>query len=692
MTDDTDDTDDDLDHLETDDDRVAGDDEPEGASTDETEYEDGDEDEDEEPEPTTPYVTEDRTHEVDDGTELAVRTFRPADSGPDDPVPVLLQRTPYGRPEEPTGNFRSMAIDAGYALVFEDVRGRGESEGEFLPWVHEAADGRATIEWLADRPWSTGDVGTFGGSSPGQVQLFAAAAQPEGLRAISPMYTPSDLHRADFFQDGAMSAMTHLTWSLDDSIAGHTVDRLEDDGSLSAEVADECRDALEDALDRLPELARHRPLVDLVEDVLADVALPEGVTPGDVVPHWEAWTSRPEYDDFWRSFDPEVEYDRIEVPGLHGTGWWELCQSGTLANFAGLRDRSPAPQHLVVGPWAHQDSSGELGDLAFGEDASLMAYGYGERQLAFFDAYVRGAGESDGAGDNSGEAESSGAFEFLGDDGDRLVETFRTTVVGSDGNVHGEGEDAENDGAESRNENQGPRGSGEWTTHDDWPPADAATERWYLHSDGGAATDPGDGSLDRRRPAKFEPADEYVHDPTDPVPTRGGPLCCGEAASEPGPVDQRSVEARSDVCTYTTEPLSEPLELAGPVTLRLTATTTAPDADFTGKVVHVTDDGPAYNLCEGIRRVQYRHGRDRSTPIDPGEPVTVAIDLWACHHRIPAGDRLRLEVASSNAPRFDPHPGTTDPWEATDEDVQRAEQTVFHEVDRESVLELTVRR
>ncbi|HKL29645.1 MAG TPA: CocE/NonD family hydrolase [Natrialbaceae archaeon] len=608
---------------------------------------------DDEPEPTTPYVTEEYTHEADDGTELAVRVFRPEASGVDDPVPILLQRTPYGRPEEVTGNFRSMALDAGYALVFEDVRGRGDSGGEFLPWVYEADDGRATIEWLADRPWSTGDVGTFGGSSPGQVQLFAAAERPEGLRAISPMFTPSDLHRADFFQDGAMSALTFLTWSLDDSVAGHTVDRLEDDGTLSADVAEQCREALDAALDRLPELARHRPLNDLVDDVLADVDLPDGVTPGDVVPHWDAWTGRPEYDDFWRSFDPEPEYGRIEVPGLHGTGWWELCQSGTLANFAGLRDRSPAPQHLVVGPWAHQFTGPELGDLDFGEDASLMGYGYGELQLAFFDAHVRGDGE-------------------FYPDGDRLVETFRTTVI--------DGENGE--------------GGGEWTAHHDWPPTDATTERWYLHSDGDAAANPEDGVLDRRRPAKFEPADEYTHDPTDPVPTRGGPLCCGESSPDPGPVDQRPVEARSDVCTYTTAPLSEPLELAGPVTLRLTAITTAPDTDFTGKLVHVTDDGPAYNLCEGIRRVRYRHGRDRPVPIEPGEPFRVEIDLWASHHRIPAGDRLRLEVASSNHPRFDPHPGTTDPvpWETDSEDVRIAEQTVFHETDRESVLELTVRR
>ena len=624
--------------------------EPEKAEEGEAkdEPQEAEEEEEEAPKPTTPYVSEEYVHDADDGTTLAVRVFRPEGSGPDDPVPILLQRTPYGRPEEPTGNFRSMAIDAGYALAFEDVRGRGESGGEFLPWVQEGADGRATIEWLADRPWTTGDVGTFGGSSPGQVQLFAAAERPEGLRAISPMFTPGDLHRADFFQDGAMSALTFITWSLDESVAGHTVDRMEDDGTLPTDVADDCRDALSDALERLPDLARHRPLVDLVDDAFADVDLPADVGPADIVPHWDAWTSRPEYDDFWRSFDPEPDYGRIEVPGLHGTGWWELCQSGTLTNFAGLRDQSSAPQHLVVGPWAHQFTDAELGDLGFGEFASLGGYGYGELQLAFFDAYVRGEGP------------------FVAD-GDRLVETFRTTVV---------------DGA----------GGGEWTAHDDWPPRDAAAERWYLHSEGDAATDRADGVLDRRRPGKFEPVDEYTHDPTDPVPTRGGPLCCGESSPEPGPVDQRPVEERPDVCTYTTEPLSDPLELAGSVALRLTASTTAPDTDFTGKLVHVTDGGSAYNLCEGIRRVRYRHGRDRPVPVDPGEPLRVEIDMWACHHRVPAGDRLRLEVASSNHPRFDPHPGTVDPWEASTADVRTAEQTVFHELDRGSVLELTVRR
>ncbi|MFB6155766.1 MAG: CocE/NonD family hydrolase [Haloferacaceae archaeon] len=593
--------------------------------------------------PTIPYRTDDFTHEAPDGTSLAVRVFRP-EGGSD--LPVLLQRTPYGRPDGPEGlGVAAPALDAGYAVAYEDTRGRGDSGGEFLPWVHEAGDGAATVEWLADRPWSSGSVGTYGGSSPGQVQLFLAEARPEGLAAIAPMFSPSDLHRADFFQDGAMSAMTFLTWSLGDAVAGHTVDRLRREGRLDDETAEAVRDALGDALDRLKATACDRPLASLPERVLADVGLPDGLTPGDVVPHWEAWTSRPTYDEFWRSFDPEPDYDRIDVPGLHVTGWYELCQQGTLANFRGLRERSPAPQHLVVGPWAHQDTGGELGGLDFGDHASADAYGVWETHLAFFDTYVRD--------------EPRAPFDADG----RLVDTLRTTV---------------RDGC----------GGSRWTRHDDWPPRDARRERWHLGSSGAAATDPDDGRLSRTPGDKFEPADSWVHDPADPVPTRGGPLCCGDV--DAGPRDQREIERRDDVCTYTTPAFAAPVELAGPVRATLTVATTAPDTDFTAKLVHVAGDGPAYNLCEGVRRARYRNGRDREDPAPDG-PFAVTIDMWDAHHRVPAGDRLRLEVASSNFPRFDAHPGTADPWRATAADERRAEQTLYHERDRESVLELTVR-
>jgi len=584
--------------------------------------------------PTGAYRTDDYTHESPDGTALAIRIFRP--TGVEPPVPTLLQRTPYGRPETPDGlGVAARALDAGYAVAYEDTRGRGDSGGGFEPWIHEAADGAATVEWLADRPWSTGRVGMHGGSSPGQVQVLAALERPDGLAAIAPMFAPSDLHRADFFQDGAMNAQATLTWSLD-AVAADTVDRLHTAGRLDDGTAAAAHDAIESATDDLLETATTRPLIDLPAFVFADVTLPADVVPADLVPHWETWCSRPTYDDFWRSFDPEPDYDRIDVPGLHVTGWYELCQSGTLATYRGLRDRSPAPQHLVVGPWTHSDTSGTAGNLTVGDDGSAESYGVWETHLAFFDTYVRDRPRA----------------PF---DGGRLVETFRTGADDS------------------------------WERHDGWPPADAEQSRWFLRSSGTAATD--GGRLARDPPEKFEPPDRWTHDPTDPVPTCGGPLCCGDVAA--GPYDRRAIERRDDVCTYTTPPLESALDLAGPVRAELTLATDAPDTDVVATLVHRTDDA-AFNLTSGVRRVRYRRGRDREMPVPDG-PMRVAVDMWDVHHRVPAGDCLRLEVASSDAPRFDPHPGTTRPWEATDEAVRTAEQTLFHELDRESTLTVTRR-
>ncbi len=594
-----------------------------------------------------PRIVSDHTHDAPDGTRLSIRIFRPAGSGADSPVPVLLQRTPYGKPEDVTERaLAPKAIERGYAVAYEDTRGRGESAGEFLPWIHEATDGAATVEWLAQQAWSTGQVGMFGGSSPGHVQLFAAAEHPDSLAAIAPMFAPSDLHRSDFFQDGAMSAMTHITWALGESIAGHTVDRLERAGKLSNRTGASIRRALDAALDRLPSLVSHRPLVDLPDHVLANIDLPPGITPDDIVPHWREWVRRPTYDDFWRSFDAEVMYDEIDVPGLHLTGWYELCQNGTITNFEGLQDSASAPQHLVVGPWTHQDTSAECGDLAF-PGGSADSYGIWERHLEFFDTYLKG--------------EPGGGFVI----GDTIVDTYRTTIDAG-------------------------TGDGTWHRHLDWPPASARSEPWYLHSTGDAATNIEDGELARREPEKFEPPDTWTHDPDDPVPTRGGPLCCGERIPAPGPVDQREIEERDDVCTYTTAPLEAPIELAGPVSLSVALETTASDTDVTSTLVHVTDDG-AYNLCDGIRRARYRHGRDRVSTVPQGEPLRLTVDMWDVHHVVPEGDRLRVDIASSNHPRFDPHPGTSDPWQSTEDDVCTADQTLYHERDRASVLSITRR-
>jgi putative CocE/NonD family hydrolase len=210
------------------------------------------------------------------------------------------------------------------------------------------------------------------------------------------------------------------------------------------------------------------------------------------------------------------------------------------------------------------------------------------------------------------------------------------------------------------------QGRDHWVEESDWPPPRTTRERFYLRSG---------GRLDLEAPGGDEAPDGYRYDPADPVPTRGGtflgPRC--------GPQDQRPLEARPDILFYETPPLPRPLEIAGPVRLRLFASTDAPATDFSGKLVHVPADShrPALNLCEGIRRVETASS----------EPMPLEVDLWHASVEIPAGDRLRLEISSSNFPRFDAHPNLSgNPAHATE--VRVARQRIHHAADTPSFLEL----
>lgn len=585
--------------------------------------------------PRDSVIITDQTRDAPDGTALGIRVIRPVET---DPVPVLLQRTPYGSPEYPLDDLPMAALQRGYAIVYEDVRGRGESDGTFTPWVNEAVDGGSAVEWVVNQPWSNGNVGMFGSSSPGQVQLFAAAEQPPGLHAIAPMFAPSDLHRADFFQDGAMSALTLISWSFG-WIAPHTISRLERRGMIDRSVASTARDACEAAVDDLREVALNRPLADLPNQVFSDVSLPTDCTPHDLVPHWQEWVNRPTYDAFWESFDPEYCYDRMNVPGLHITGWFELCQHGTVTNYRGMTRSTNEDQHLIVGPWSHRETSSTIGGVDFGQSASAETYGLTETQLDFFDTYVRG--------------QPAGRFAESGN----VIETFCLDPS-----------------------------SGSWNQHTSWPPQGMHIDRFYLQTDHDLGTL--DGLLSPEPAVKNERPSTYYHDPDDPVPTLGGPLCCNPETAPPGMFDQSVYDERSDVIAFTSEPFTELVEFAGPVSASLVVSTSANGADFAAKLVQVTEEGHVYNLCEGIQRCRYRHGRDKPLDVSPDDPMQVTVDMWNIHHQVPAGDRLRLYVSSSNFPRFDSHPGTVEPWKTENNEVTSATQKIFHETGRQSYLEL----
>jgi len=235
-------------------------------------------------------------------------------------------------------------------------------------------------------------------------------------------------------------------------------------------------------------------------------------------------------------------------------------------------------------------------------------------------------------------------------------------------------------------------GANRWRTAEDWPIPGTTHVEHYFHSAGQANSSFGDGGLDRGRPGT-EPPDRYVYDPADPVPTLGGSTCCGEDITPVpmGPRDQRAAGWRPDVLVYTGAPLAADLEVTGPIKVVLWAASTAPDTDFTAKLVDVWPDGRALSVTDGIVRARYRRGNGLADPITPGRVYEYTIDLIATSQVFKAGHRLRVDVASSNFPCFDRNPGNGAPAAtATEADFVVAEQTIRHDADHPSYITLPV--
>lgn len=322
---------------------------------------------------------------------------------------------------------------------------------------------------------------------------------------------------------------------------------------------------------------------------------------------YREWIAHPAYDDYWKKVSIEENFPKIKVPALHLGAWYDLFMPGAVRNYAGLRDQGGSPaarqgQRLVLIPGGHAGFGRKVGELDFGPEAAFDFWGYA---LRWFDSVIKGL-----------------------DNGVSREKPVRIFVMGR--NV--------------------------WRDEDDWPLARAKTVRYYLHSAGHANTAAGDGALDTAAPAA-EPADQFVFDPTNPVPTLGGVLA-GPISSVSGPVDQRVVESRPDVLVYTTPAFAHDTEVTGPVALDLFIRSSAPDTDFTGKLVDVHPDGRAMVLSQGILRVRYRNSAERAELMQPGETYAIRVELLPTSNVFLAGHRLRLEVSSSNYPQYDLNPNT----------------------------------
>jgi hypothetical protein len=220
-------------------------------------------------------------------------------------------------------------------------------------------------------------------------------------------------------------------------------------------------------------------------------------------------------------------------------------------------------------------------------------------------------------------------------------------------------------------------GENRWRSELEWPLRRAVPTPYYLRGDGRANSRHGDGWLSPLPPVA-EPPDSYVYNPRDPVPTHGGGLCCSLVVMPGGAFDQRTIEERADILVYTTPPLERAVEITGPISVSLYAASSAVDTDWTAKLVDVHPSGLAQNLTDGILRASFRHGPERSQPLTPGAIEHYQLDLWATSNLFRPGHRIRLEISSSNFPRFDRNPNTGRPA-AGPGDLRAAHQTVFHD-------------
>ncbi|MDP7364903.1 MAG: CocE/NonD family hydrolase [Candidatus Latescibacteria bacterium] len=360
---------------------------------------------------------------------------------------------------------------------------------------------------------------------------------------------------------------------------------------------------------------------------------------GRDLPFWRDWIDHPSYDDYWSPMDDEQRWDQIKVPALNMGGWFDLYANQTFTNFNGLRLHGGSElawqSQLIIGPWPHALSmSTRTGDIDFGQQS---LYDLEALELRWFDRWLRGI-------DNGIERESP----------------LRLFIMGAN----------------------------RWQDEDEWPLARTDWQRWFLHSEGQANSVIGDGQLSLESPAA-EAADQFVYDPDYPVQTLGGNNCCSPHVVPWGPHDQRPAEMRGDVLCYTSDPLSGDLQVIGPIEVVLFAATDGLDTDWTAKLVDVFPNGYAMNLCDGIVRARYRESRETPSLLEAGTIYEYRIEVGVTGNVFQVGHRLRLEISSSNFPRFDRNPNTGNTY-GVDAQLRVAHQTVHHSADHPSHVRIPV--
>jgi uncharacterized protein len=577
-----------------------------------------------------------------DGVALSTNIYSPKNAK--GRLPVILWKTPYNEHKLRGSTYRYVleSVKRGYTFIVQNERGRYFSQGKWEILGNPQTDGYDTLTWIANQPWSNGKVGTLGCSSSAEWQLALAGMNHPAHAAMVPMSAGAGIGKVGRFQEqgnwytGGVPRNLFFVWlyGVDNPLRAQ----------LPASVTDE---KLRARIEGYNDLDATKPKVDWakqikhlpVDQMLASLGEPPAT--------FEQFIGRTPADPAWRKGGLYHDDMGWGVPALWFNSWYDVSIGPNLELFnvaraANTDKEASANQYAVVAPVPHcqyarlgpQTVVGErdMGDTSFDVDGAV--YGW-------FDRWLKG--------------------------------------------------DAKAFPATTPHVQYYEMGANRWRSAAQWPPQNAKPMRLYLRSSGNANTLNGDGRLAAEAPPAGEAADRYRYDPMNPAQTIGGGDCCNGGVVVPGAFDQRQVEARGDVLVYTSEPLAKPVDVAGFVDVVLKVSSSAKDTDFAVKLVDVAPDGTAWILGDTIFRARYRNGYDKPAPLAPGEVATIRPTPITTATQFGAGHRIRVEVTSSNFPKFVRNLNTGGPNESEKDGVV-ADNVIHHAGDAQSYIELPVLR
>jgi uncharacterized protein len=542
-----------------------------------------------------------------DGVHLSTDIYRPKT---DQPVPIIFSRTPYNFNSYRDGELvaRNLqtaleVVERGYAYVVQNERGRFFSEGDWDILGTPLTDGYDAFTWMADQPWSNGKIGTIGCSSTAEWQMAVASLNHPAHVALVPQAYGAGVGRIGKFQEqgnwyrGGAGQMLFTAWlysTQHDPLAPRLPADLTQNDLLRLQ-------RFYDMAPRYPKVDWKEALSHLpIKDIIRNVNGPQGI--------YEEMITRKPNDPKW--FEGGLFHDNMdfEKPSYWFVSWYDVATSPNIALFNHIRENAKDPkvrdnQYLVIAPTLHCAFTRATENTMVGERSM------GDARLNY-------------------DAMTFGWFDFwLKDNEDKKTLDIPRVKYFT-------------------------MGSNQWQTSDTWPPKEAKTVTYYLSSQGKANSRNGDGQLVLQK-SRQNQSDSFKYDPMNPVPSYGGNVCCTGNAVQGGAFDQQEMELRNDILVYTSSPLEDGIEVSGFIEATLYLSSDVKDTDLTIKIIDVYPDGRAYNLDETIQRVRYREGYEQEVWMEKGKVYPVEMSPMSTSNYFQKGHRIRIEVSSSNFPRFD---------------------------------------